>query len=209
MDSLQYRRVRRRARRFGATSPAFYDFIFGDRSAGDSYRRHYSEAPSYFLLAVVADRLRSHAKILEVGCGTGQLARLLSDQWPRDYVGVDFSGQALALARQVTPESTFLVDDALTTSAFAEYDYEVVVMMEVLEHIVNDLDLLRRVRTGARVVATVPSFDDPGHCRYFSDAEAVHARYRGVLKDLSITTYKGNSIGHEFYVLDGTATATS
>ena len=51
------------------------------------------------------------------------------------------------------------------------------IFCEILEHIERDLELLALVPVGKQVIITVPSFDDPGHVRYFSDLAHALARY--------------------------------
>ncbi len=48
-------------------------------------------------------------RALEVGCGTGNLARFFE---PKEYVGVDLDSQRVELARKLYPEHEFLAEDA-------------------------------------------------------------------------------------------------
>jgi ubiquinone/menaquinone biosynthesis C-methylase UbiE len=64
---------------------------------------------------VIVDRLELDAAILEVGCGTGHFAELLNDQGHRDYLGFDFSAEAIRIASARVPRARFQQADALTT----------------------------------------------------------------------------------------------
>ena len=66
--------------RAGAEQDAdYYDAMFAQ---DEGYRRPYQRSKYYFLWTVIADRARRSGTrgLLEVGCGTGQLAHLLADQ---------------------------------------------------------------------------------------------------------------------------------
>ncbi len=53
--------------------------------------------------------------ILDLGCGTGQLRRLLDDVAWTDYVGVDLAATAIASAREGPMHRTrFMVGDVMT-----------------------------------------------------------------------------------------------
>jgi hypothetical protein len=57
----------------GEKGAEWYDASF---ERGRHWRRHYTESPYYFIWTVIADRvLRAGGRsILEIGCGSGQLA---------------------------------------------------------------------------------------------------------------------------------------
>jgi len=56
--------------------------------------------------------------------------------------------------------------------------------LEVLEHVKEDLNLLRALPAGATVVASVPNYAGPksGHVRRFDTLEDVVLRYGGILE---------------------------
>ncbi len=148
-------------------------------------------------------RIPPDAAVLEVGCGSGQLAQLLLERGLRDYTGFDFSAEAIALARARVPQAHFEVDDARSTRLFADATYDVVVCTEVLEHVGDDLALVRRPRPGARLVATVPSFDSASHLRHFTTVDEVRERYGALLEEPDVTPVQLES-GGILFVIDGT-----
>jgi 2-polyprenyl-3-methyl-5-hydroxy-6-metoxy-1,4-benzoquinol methylase len=181
---------------------AFYDATF---LAHEHWTLHYTESHYYPLWAVLADRIRVApiGPVLDIGCGPGQLARLLWDHGVRRYCGLDFSPERLKRARTVCPEFEFVLADVFHTEVFDTRSYDTVVCTEFLEHVERDMDVLRRIRPGARVLATVPNFPGPGHVRAFSDAAEVAERYSSLLPDLRVDTHLASSSGTKYFLIDG------
>jgi SAM-dependent methyltransferase len=179
----------------------WYDHVFSDPST--VYHVHYTESPYYFLWAVMADRMPSSPSILEIGCGTGQLISFLMERGIANYVGFDFSHQAVAAAKERCPSLEFHVADARGTELLDREDYNVVICTEVLEHIEADLDVLRRIRPGTRCLLTVPSFPYPGHVRCFESTDQVSDRYGPFFGKCAVAEFLKNSSGDRFFLLDG------
>jgi trans-aconitate 2-methyltransferase len=56
--------------------------------------------------------LEAPANVLDLGCGTGNVARLLADRWPKAAItGVDTSQEMLEKARQAVPGATWVEAD--------------------------------------------------------------------------------------------------
>lgn len=129
-----------------------------------------------------------HKKIIDLGCGPGFFAKILSKRTEHsfDYIGYDFSRVAINRARkQSDPRFRFELSD-LQTNSF-EKDMDVCVSLEFLEHIEFDLDIISKIPVKTRFLFSVPSFDDPGHVRWFVNLNTVIERYRNLLEFNSIT----------------------
>ena len=88
-------------------------------------------------------------QVLDVGCGTGVLARSLSDRGAH-VVGVDPNEEALAVARQTVPTGTFYPASAQALP-LADRSFDGVVFLNSLHHVpVPDMPLA--LREAARVV---------------------------------------------------------
>jgi ubiquinone/menaquinone biosynthesis C-methylase UbiE len=73
--------------------------------------------------------------VLEVGCGSGYGAVLLSTQGPRSYHGIDLMSEQIALTEQWgLPSASFSVMDASRLDAFATESFDVVVVFGILHH---------------------------------------------------------------------------
>lgn len=182
----------------------FYDEKF---ETHPEYAKHYTESVYYPIWTVLADRLRplDAAEIVELGCGPGQLAQLLHDHGVRRYHGIDFSGAAISAARQRCPSFVFSQRDLTRPGSLNEIRYTWAISTEVLEHIEDDLAVLRNVASGTRVLATVPNYPATGHLRTFGSERQVRIHYSGVLTDLDVTPIRLNRRGGVLFVIDGTA----
>lgn len=172
-----------------ATSRDYADAFY--RSAA-SPRERPERSPYFGFWRLVAERIeRSGARrLLDIGCGPGQFAEFITGACPGiSYTGVDFSGVAIDLARDRVPSAKFIHLDLTSSNNINELEYELVVALEVLEHIDADLNVLQGLRSGTRFVGSVPNFDSFGHVRFFRDAEAVSARYGERIEGLEVTPY--------------------
>jgi len=162
-----------------------------DRQLGaDFYDRMHSEiAPSVtrtrydglFRKIVENIRGRGSRSVLEVGCGSGFLAKMILQEYGCAYRGFDFSAEAVRNAGSRTGRpDLFFVGDALDSRSYAG-DYDTIVCTEVLEHVDLDLEVIQRWRDGSWCICSVPNFDYAGHVRFFNRNEEVMARYRGAI----------------------------
>jgi SAM-dependent methyltransferase len=181
--------------------PDFYDDSF---DTDGRWRRPYWKLDWYGSWAVIADRVLGVAapSVLDMGCGAGHLARLLADRGLEQYTGFDFSRKRLEHARALVPEFRFEVADAYTTDLLETVDYNIVVCTEFLEHLDGDLEILGRLRRGARLLGTVPNYDAHGHVRYFGSAGEVEDRYRACFSTFTVTQIR-NLPGNAEWLIDG------
>ena len=193
----------------GERDARFYDRLYA-KSA--SYRGHYTKSHYYFLWAVIADRLRQAnlRRVLEIGCGPGQLAAMLFDLNLVDaFTGLDFSPGAVALARGNAPRGCFEVDDARSTTLHERCEHDAIVCTEVLEHVEDDFEVLARFRPGKRCLCSVPSFPYESHVRHFPDEASVSARYASYFDGLQIAPYRSPTDPNDwFFLMDGARAAT-
>jgi trans-aconitate methyltransferase len=185
-------------RQFG---PDFYDQVHAETDH-DVTRRRYN--PLFRRVVAKVQEYDSRA-ILEVGCGIGLLAEMLVQEHNAIYRGFDFSPQAIrsAAARTCRPD-LFFIGDALDRRSYAGA-YDTIVCTEMLEHVDDDLAVVRLWTEGTCCICSVPNFDYPSHVRYFSTRDDVMARYGGLIEieniicirrpiipDRSIKTYLRN-----------------
>ncbi len=135
--------------------------------------------------------LPAKARVLDVGCGSGDLVALLASEG-HEAVGMDVSARAVELASSRHPEATFLrhAVEALPWPVEAG-NFDAVVSFEVLEHLLRPRRLLEGARTALRsggglalttpyhglvknVAIAVTAFDrhfavEGEHLRFFSD----------------------------------------
>lgn len=158
-----------------AEKPAsYYDKHFENER---SFQVHYKHSFYYVHWTQVIVFLRKIAdpEILEIGCGTGQLAEYLRDENFRRYTGFDFSPKAISLARERV-DAVFFVGDALDPACY-QRSFNTVICLEVLEHIRKDLEVLGLLPIDTHIVFSVPNFDAPSHVRWFTSERQIKTRY--------------------------------
>ena len=134
------------------------------------------------------ERARSPVRVLEIGCGQGDLSRELTARHPEiEFVGVDLSPTGLEAARRKVPGARFFEQDLMQPLAYPELAGWAThaICSEVLEHVADPVTTLVNVRAalapGCRLVVTVPggpmsAFDKHiGHLRHFTPGSLADA----------------------------------
>jgi len=184
----------------------WYDSSYADSS---EYVQPYYGSRYYPVWAVIVERARQAKAqhILDVGCGSGQLAAyLIEGLGLPSYTGVDFSRKAIEIARRVVPGGNFTVGDALDHRTY-EREFDLIICTEVLEHIEEDLKVVSLFPSGSRCLCTVPDFPYPSHVRHFTSAEQVAERYGSAFELFDVVEFK--AVGHKktpvlrYFLIDG------
>ncbi|HKW72610.1 MAG TPA: class I SAM-dependent methyltransferase [Candidatus Dormibacteraeota bacterium] len=115
-------------------------------------------------------------RVLEVGCGTGNVLRTLAAACPTGSVmGIDLFQDGLEVARRRLPNAALVRADAMHPPFSVRF--EIVGMFDVLEHLPDDVGVLHALRQmitdGGALVVTVPA--GPRLWSYFDEA-AQHVR---------------------------------
>jgi SAM-dependent methyltransferase len=127
--------------------------------------------------------------VIDVGCGTGANLASLASRYA--CIGVDASPEAIALARERFPETRFVLGTAPNDLGEEVARADLVLMMDVLEHLDDDRGTLSRLiaalSPGANLLITVPA--DPtlwsehdvsfGHRRRYT-LEGLEALWQGL-----------------------------
>lgn len=170
----------------------FYDKLY---KKSERYHQDYHECKDFALWVRVRQLMRKwkDCDIVELGCGTGQLAHYLYDEGFKNYIGLDFSREALEIAGSFSKQTFAEVDiryglsKVLKERNLTEGKTLVFIATEVLEHIRFDRELIEEIPIGSGVIISVPSFDDIAHVRYFKTGAEVAERY-GDLIDFTYGT---------------------
>jgi SAM-dependent methyltransferase len=147
--------------------------------------RHFWFRSRNHLISVLAEQvvssLSSGYRVLEMGCGDGNVLRFLASACRKGcVVGMDLYFEGLQYARRRTDCN--LVQGDVSQSPFGK-DFQLIGMFDVLEHIQDDRRMLSHVwnllEPGSAVLLTVPAhsrlwsyFDEvSGHCRRYEKDE--------------------------------------
>ena len=185
----------------------FYDHKYLSGGYEGIYHRHYSQTP-YFPIwskALEMIKLLGRPQIIEIGCGAGQFAGLLFDNGLTAYQGIDLSREGVSLAQKNNPEQAalFSVDNAYT-SAIYNSDYQVAVLFEVLEHVDDDLSILKQIKSGTGILFSLPNFDSEGHVRVFKNPDQIVDRYKDILNIHQAFGFKISEAGNAIFLLQAT-----
>jgi SAM-dependent methyltransferase len=114
--------------------------------------------------------------LVDVGCGSGRLARPLSAWLKGTYLGIDLVPDLVAHARKIAlrPDWRFEVIDHIGIPE-ADSEADMVCFFSVLTHLLHEqsywyLEEARRVlKPGGRIVFSFLEFREPGHLQVFRD----------------------------------------
>lgn len=180
----------------------------------DAYAESVRSNPAQRLRRSVISRMLQldgrSARVLDIGCGQGDLVAELHDAHPHaELCGIDYSQSGLDVATRKVPSARFLRQDLLQTgdpapglAGWASH----AVCSEVLEHVDDPVTLLRNaagyLAPGCRLVVTVPggpmsAFDRHiGHRQHFTVE-----RLRQVLVDAGYRVEKSTGVGFPLFNL--------
>ena len=158
------------------SDPSVYNdmYLHDDRTYDDPGRSPYMPM---FRAVVQEARRRKLRAILEVGCGSGTLAQMLITDAKVEYAGFDIADEGVKKARLKNPDrGTFFVGNATDPDTY-RIDYDGIVCVEVLEHILEDRGVIECWRPGTECICSVPNFDYETHVRKFATETEVRERY--------------------------------
>ena len=113
-----------------------------------------------FKFKIIAHHLVDGTKVLDLGCGTGELCKIISEERPYCIVwGVDFSEEAIKKASELNKDNKFIVRD-ITKTDFFDKEFDYVVSCEILEHLEEPEKLIkeasRLLKPGGIFILTTP-----------------------------------------------------
>jgi len=161
---------------------AWYDDAFTDSRL---YNQEPKNAMWYMTWLSLLEFVKSTDKILDLGCGPGHLAQLLTPDKCKCYTGVDFSETALMQARIANADhhaALFLNHNLLDLPAHLFGGVDIVILSEVLEHIEDDFAVLKQIPTGMRLAISVPNTNADSHVRLFNTAQDIYDRYGTIMR---------------------------
>ena len=141
---------------FGRNVGAFYNWLADSRPLGVEIDNDFInvgywyddtetqlEASENLVNELISFIPEKEGEILEVGCGKGATARLLSNHYdPEQITGIDISEKHVEIAEENAPGCTFLTMDA-TKLDFDDESFHTIISVEAAVHFNTRLDFLR------------------------------------------------------------------
>lgn len=161
----------------------FYNEVYLKGGSKQEYFKEPKDCIYYPIWNHICFGLNNVDKILELGCGVGQLAKLFIN-YNKNYIrGIDFSKIAIKKAKEnnIGNESKFIIGN-LYNKLLYEIDYDIVIICEVLEHLKDDLFIINNIKKDKKIIFSVPNYNSKGHVRYFSTWMEANERYRNLIE---------------------------
>jgi len=165
----------------------YYDEIYSEEYPSEKY------IPIYKIILSYIDYTKLGKKnILDIGCGIGEFAKELQNQEFDNYLGFDFSENAINKAKSKLPNisNNFIIHDCYNLNAI-KYDYNISVAVEVLEHL-DDIKIIKQLKKESYFIGTLPNFwaSNNAHLRIYKSKLHIYARFHKYLKVLKWKKYK-------------------
>ena len=135
--------------------------IVYDRMAELDTRHWWYRARREVLAALIERAVKppKDARILEIGCGTGHNLEMLGQFGHVDGIELDEAARDVASARLGRAVMGARLPEL---EGVPEYSYDLVALLDVLEHVAEDRESLRsiarRLKPGGAILITVPAF---------------------------------------------------
>ena len=162
--------------------PEWYDTIAEQEKMYSASPLKSSYYPVYEKIVELLKEMKPEG-VVDLGCGSGQLARMVFGAGMDFRYGLDFSPKMIDLARKLNPEiaQRFQCQDFFIKELLLNADI-CIVMTEVLEHLEDDLKLLEKIPSSCPIIFSVPSYITQSHVRAFRSDHEVMERYRGLIR---------------------------
>jgi SAM-dependent methyltransferase len=141
-----------------------YDLLWGDASNLEAFRAeadHVRDKLSVEIIDHIEARVQPNARVVDIGCGVGDLLIEIRNRKPRvEVLGLDFSAKAVEGAREAIPDGEFKQFAVERNLPYDTAAFDLVLCTDVLEHLeypkLIAAELVRICRPGGLVAIVVP-----------------------------------------------------
>jgi SAM-dependent methyltransferase len=167
-----------------------------------------TESAARRIVGMASQRRTSLGRVLDVGCGTGQLL-VAARSSATSLVGIDIDTDALAVARRALPDATLLAG-SVDELPFEAGTFDTIFFCDVIEHLNNPVAPLATLRQllagGGLLVVTTPNanalmrvllrdgwfgLSDEGHILFFTAFTLGHVLRKTGFRSVSVRTIGG------------------
>lgn len=107
------------------------------------------------------------AKILDIGCGFGNLLKALQLSGYTNLAGIDISEEQIIKAKELNPDINFNCIDLITYLKTSNEKYDLITAFDVIEHLSKDeilttLNLIyNSLKDGGQIITQTPNAESP------------------------------------------------
>lgn len=141
----------------------------------------------YFRYEFAVKNIRASSDILEIGCGYGSGAKLLTEIGGKhkSYIGLDLSHDSINIAiREYSEFGKFIESDAENLSVFPKDTFDNIISFENIEHLKNPrkslIEIFRVLKSDGLLILSTPNRqnwgladNNPYHYRHYSYGQAI------------------------------------
>lgn len=161
----------------------FYNDFFNEKdvevmTSGGDLRRHYRAET---LTPVAWSYMPKNAKVLDVGCGMGDNLRYILRERDK-FFGLEYAERTARAANRLLGDRAELLVGSASAIPFENNEFDLVLCIEVLEHIPHDKEgcreIARVLKPGGALIISLPYrhwfpsyFRTMGHLRHYTRSE--------------------------------------
>lgn len=114
-----------------------------------------------------AELTNKEAAILDIGCGAGQLLKVLQNKGFTNLSGVEIDKGQYEEAKKIVPEATISNDDIFVFFKNHQKTYDYIFMVDVIEHMPKDKvvqllsEIYKKLNKGGKFLIRTPNADSP------------------------------------------------
>ncbi|MPV85328.1 class I SAM-dependent methyltransferase [Ostreibacterium oceani] len=162
---------------------------------GKVYQRQFDPKDKNSSLALIAKHIPKGSRVLDIGCGVGELGRYLKEVKDCYVVGIEYSQESIQIATQKLDKAVMLDlnKDRLESNLFdvQATEFDVIVIADVLEHIYSPERVLESAKSllsdSGKLLISIPNagyvgaliglYDDSWHYREEGILDRTHIRF--------------------------------
>jgi 2-polyprenyl-3-methyl-5-hydroxy-6-metoxy-1,4-benzoquinol methylase len=108
---------------------------------------------------IILDYLKNRQKVLDVGCSSGQMGRLIKQRFGSYVYGIDISARNIEIAKKHL-DKAFVVDVEKEFN-LDEKEFDVIIFADILEHLYSPLDCIEKfmkyIKPGGYFILSIPN----------------------------------------------------
>lgn len=133
------------------------------------------------ILLRMLHRYPQNTRILDIGCGGGELLRDLRDLGFFNVTGVDISEESISFCKKQNSNSAYVMD--ANNLSFSDNSFDVIIASDILEHIKDDEPALREWKRVLAIKGVIILFV-PAFMFLWSSHDEINHHYRRYTKNI-------------------------